>query len=227
MSNTQEQADLIPATQPKNLGMLPSIDPRDSFYPMRAAIPTGIEVPRFKYWTAGLQLNQGAESSCVGYSAEGLLLASPYRQYLPQGGSWIYKEAQKIDEWDGEGYEGTSVRAGMQVLQQAGYITGYVWAYDWDTLKQFLGTVGPVILAITWLNSMFQRDKDGFVKVDPASGVAGGHAILCRGYSAYDSLRLRNSWGDWGECWLKRKDFEMLMNNYYGEAVAPTEILRR
>jgi hypothetical protein len=225
--NTDAQARLIPRAQNGRLGLQPAIDPRDQQYPMRLALPTGIEAPAYKYWTPGQQLDQGMESSCVGYSSEGLLLSSPFRQDIPMGGSWIYHEAQRIDEFPGEAYEGTSIRAGMQVLQREGYITNYVWAWDYETIRQFLGTVGPVILGITWLNSMYQRDRNGFLVVDPSQGIAGGHAILCRGYSAYGSLRLRNSWGAWGECWLKRQDFELLMNNFYGEAVAPTEIAHR
>jgi hypothetical protein len=34
---------------------------------------------------------------------------------------WLYHEAQKIDEWPGEAYEGTSVRAGMDILRTVGH----------------------------------------------------------------------------------------------------------
>jgi hypothetical protein len=34
---------------------------------------------------------------------------------------WLYHEAQRIDEWPGEDYDGTSVRAGMDVLRTEGH----------------------------------------------------------------------------------------------------------
>jgi hypothetical protein len=38
---------------------------------------------------------------------------------------WLYHEAQKVDEWPGEDYEGTSVRAGLDVLRTRGhYVNG-------------------------------------------------------------------------------------------------------
>ena len=36
-------------------------------------------------------------------------------------GFWLYHEAQKIDEWPGEDYDGTSVRAGLDILRKRGH----------------------------------------------------------------------------------------------------------
>jgi hypothetical protein len=35
--------------------------------------------------------------------------------------SWFYIEAKKVDEWSGEDYDGTSVRAAMDVLREKGH----------------------------------------------------------------------------------------------------------
>jgi len=37
----------------------------------------------------------------------------------------LYLSAQRVDEWEGEGYEGTSVRAGLDVLRKRGPMRVY------------------------------------------------------------------------------------------------------
>lgn len=62
--------------------------------------------------------DQGFEGSCVGFSVSRAKSLVDRTRY---GGRWLYKEAQKIDEWPGEDYEGTSVRAGLEVLRTRGH----------------------------------------------------------------------------------------------------------
>lgn len=205
-------------------------DARDANYPMRAMHQQlGMaekKPPRTKSWRTWTVLDQGQTPACVGYSCEGLLLASPYRQrYLD--GYGIYQAAQLVDEWPGEDPNaGTSVRAGLKVLQDAGYIESYHWASGWDDIKRQIAFVGPAVLGITWFNSMFGPDQFGHLAVDPGSGDAGGHAILAVGYDG-DWLRLHNSWGRGfglkGDCWLRRVDFERLLSDYHAEIVAVIE----
>jgi len=38
---------------------------------------------------------------------------------------WLYREAQRVDEWEGEAYCGTSVRAAMDVLRTQGHAPTY------------------------------------------------------------------------------------------------------
>ena len=47
-------------------------------------------------------------------------LASQLNRKLYDG-FWLYHEAQKIDEWEGEDYDGTSVRAGLDILRKRGH----------------------------------------------------------------------------------------------------------
>lgn len=61
--------------------------------------------------------DQGNEGSCVGFSASRMMSLLNRRRYDAE---WLYHEAQRIDEWPGEDYDGTSVRAGMDVLRTEG-----------------------------------------------------------------------------------------------------------
>ena len=47
-------------------------------------------------------------------------LASQLNRKLYDG-FWLYHEAQKVDEWPGEDYDGTSVRAGLDILRKRGH----------------------------------------------------------------------------------------------------------
>ncbi len=61
--------------------------------------------------------NQGAEGACVGFGvARSLSLMNRYRY----GAREIYQQAQRQDEWPGEAYSGTSVRAGLDVVRERG-----------------------------------------------------------------------------------------------------------
>lgn len=66
--------------------------------------------------------DQGQEGACVGFACcrmMSLLNAVPgsVERY---DGAWLYHEAQRIDEWPGESYSGTSLRAGLDVLRAQG-----------------------------------------------------------------------------------------------------------
>ena len=62
--------------------------------------------------------NQGSEGACVGFGIS--RLASQLNRKLYDG-FWLYHEAQKIDEWPGEDYDGTCVRAGLDILRKRGH----------------------------------------------------------------------------------------------------------
>jgi hypothetical protein len=61
--------------------------------------------------------NQGAEGACVGFAASRMMTLLNRERY---NGFQLYYHAQRIDEWPGENYSGTSVRAAMDVLRDYG-----------------------------------------------------------------------------------------------------------
>jgi hypothetical protein len=77
--------------------------------------PPGIR-DNYEWYVYYDQLNEGA---CVG-------AASSRMESLVERKRWdffsLYREAQKIDEWPGENYSGTSVRAAMDFLRDKGPI---------------------------------------------------------------------------------------------------------
>ena len=221
------------------LGRIHIPDARDKRFPMRA--------PRtqrtWRYWTVPGEVNdQGNTSHCVGHSCEAWLRAYPIVNAYPDrlDPADIYHAAQKVDQWPGEAYEGTSVRAGMDTLRSWGFVERYTWAWDVGTIAAHLLEVGPVVVGTTWTYGMFTPDRWGYIH--PDGGSAGGHAYLLVGCNrkrknpdgTRGAFRLQNSWGNWGDprpnsapgrAWISFADMQTLMDDY-GEACAAVEIKR-
>lgn len=62
--------------------------------------------------------DQGVEGACVGFAASRMMSLLNRKRYAA---FWLYHEAQKIDEWEGTDYQGTSVRAALDVLRTRGH----------------------------------------------------------------------------------------------------------
>ena len=138
----------------------------------------------------------------------------------------IYENAQKLDEWSGENYDGTSVRGGVKYLQKMGKVKNYYWGYNLQTLIDTVLNVGPVVVGTNWYNSMFYPDRNGLIKI--GGGLAGGHAYVINGVDTKKRLfRLKNSWGkSWGQygsAYISFNDMERLIKEY-GEICFATEI---
>ncbi len=184
----------------KNLGRLPSSDERDKQY--QIGLPLGTSARTSRYWNAnGWWGDQALYPHCVGFAWTHWVEDGPVTQKGPApivDPHKVYSEAQKIDEWPGEEYDGTSVRAGAKVLQSKGFISEYRWAWDVDTLIEAILELGPVVVGTNWYEDMFNPDETGLIKV--GGRVAGGHAYLINGVNKKKRLfRLKNSWGrNWG-----------------------------
>ena len=63
-------------------------------------------------------LRPGRGGACVGFGISRLTSQLNRKLY---DGFWLYHEAQKVDEWQGEDYDGTSVRAGLDILRKRGH----------------------------------------------------------------------------------------------------------
>lgn len=198
-------------------------DPRAEDYPVAAALrnlPVETPTPRKdRYWDRGPILDQGTEGACTGFSARAFLNALPVMTPPDSGPSAheIYLEAQKMDEWEGENYSGSSVNAACKVLRSYGYINEYYWAESFEEIRDWLLYRGGVIFGLDWYEGCYQPNAHNYIR--PTGQLVGGHAILARGIHVDGWILLQNSWGPgygWngvqqdyarqGETWLWKDD---------------------
>lgn len=175
-------------------------------------------------WDCNVWLDQGREGACVGFGIAHLLSATPIplkvtEDYAKKN---IYWEAQKIDPWPGGSYpgaepkyEGSSVLAGLKVVQKLGWIKEYEWAFNIDDLILGIGHRSPAVIGVRWYRSMSKPGRNGFIKV--SGWPTGGHCILVNGVNVEkEYFILHNSWGrNWGqdgECKLSFRDMEKLIS---------------
>ena len=172
-----------------------------------------------KYWDAdGWWGNQGNTPHCVGYSWAHWIDDGPIKHLGVKPNTdpvLIYKNAQKLDEWVGENYDGTSVRGGAKYLKNVGKIGSYLWTFNINTLIQTLLTQGPVVVGTNWYVGMFYPDKNGLIRLSGRK--AGGHAYVINGIDTKKRLfRIKNSWGrGWGlsgHAFISFSDVQRLIN---------------
>lgn len=214
-------------TEHVGLGRLPAPDSRDASYPLRAMVPTTTD-RKYRYWYPnGWWGDQGRTSQCVAYSWTHWLEDGPITHKGPAPivePASVYNDAQVVDEWPGENYNGTSVRAGAKVLADRGLIGEYLWAWDLETVVRTILDVGPVVVGTNWYSDMFEPSQ-GIIKV--SGYVAGGHAYLLNGVNRNKGMiRLKNSWGrDWGSrghAYISFEDMDRLVKED-GEACLALE----
>lgn len=189
------------------LGRIYAPDERDKNFLMKSLIPKTKETKTFKYWCPFFWYgDQGRTPHCVGYSWVHWLAEGPITQIRMRnrgGGApfnpvHLYNEAQEVDEWPGENYDGTSVRAGAKILRNIGFISSYRWAWDIDDVIDVLLYVSPVVVGTLWTYDMSYPNEEGMIK--PTGRVVGGHAYLLDGINIERGvIRIKNSWGrKWG-----------------------------
>lgn len=171
--------------------------------------------------------------NCVGHAMTHELIARPavYRGLDYDYAMSVYHDAQRIDPWPGgaypgatERYEGTSVLAGVQVLQQRGLIDGYRWAFGVEDLAIAVSRAGPAVLGIAWYSGMYEP-RGQYLEI--AGEVVGGHAIMCHSYNhPRREFKVHNSWGrDWGSNGAAIVSWDTMnrLLSEQGEAVIPTK----
>ena len=190
------------APQP-NFGLIltgPKRDDAKMFGGPLEKIPVGNKV-----WKTGPILDQQQESACVGFGWSQFLMSDPL-PFQPVSFDYamgVYRDAQLIDEWEGEEpeYYGTSVEAGHQVLLDRKLVKPTIyWAKTVSQIVKHVLEIGPVVMGSQWFSGMMEPDENGYVR---ATGVpSGGHCYVVYGAFNEPSKKeflLVNSWGeDWG-----------------------------
>jgi hypothetical protein len=181
--------------------------------------PSPSPQPMLRFWNSdGWWGNQGNKPYCVGYSWAHWIEDGPveHKGIAPiVSPELIYSQAQKLDAWPGENYDGTSVRAGAKFLKDQNMIQSYYWAFDVDTLIKAVFELGPVVVGTYWYRGMFRPDKNGIIR--PTGGIIGGHAYVINGVDKNKKLfRIKNSWGKtWGKqghAFISFNDMKKLIN---------------
>jgi hypothetical protein len=214
------------------LGRLAAPDLRDHKFLIRPRAVAGIDT---REWVNHGIWDQGNTPQCVAYSSLKWLTAGPIaNKATADQTAEFYKRCQQNDEWDGEDYEGTSVRAAFKVLQARGFIQSYYWAFDVAAAANFILSTGPMVFGTIWTEAMFEPVR-GILPPDLDSPIAGGHAYLIIGVNkkikcpdkTLGAFRVVNSWGSsWGQsgrAWLPFSLADKLFKED-GEAVCATEI---
>jgi hypothetical protein len=227
---------------PPKLDRLPNTpDQRD--YEMRPILRAlTVPVPNKSREWAGpyVRLDQGREGACVGFAITNELMGSPVR-VRPPGydaarklkvsnafAQHLYEVARRdYDEWPGEDYDGTSVRAGLRAAKAAGYIAEFRAVRTPEELRQTLYFAGPVVVGIDWTEAMFDYDEHGVVR--RGGDVVGGHALCINALypSRYyrPAYRARQSWGGTygigGDVWFDADHLHDLLFNRGGDCMVP------
>jgi hypothetical protein len=216
-------------------------DPRSLNY--RAA-PEATAMPRTgRIWHHGTVLDQGREGACVGMGCSGAVAAAPSARSgvnLQYALNW-YHRAQRLDEWPGEAYEGTSVLAGCLVGRERKLWTGFRWAKSPTELAAGIlkPELGPAILGVQWSEDLYDIPASGLMPADAKLDPNLGHCVLLFGYLPEPDLITDDLWADLEELGLHDAVESLdepsfpLLNSWgptwgaHGTAVAPLGLVQR
>jgi hypothetical protein len=206
-------------------GRIEIIDERDKNFPLSAAFPDELpDYPSRFWWANGWWGNQGSTPHCVAYSWMHYLEDGPVIQDALSEGRFkpmytpldFYNLCQLHDQWPGENYSGTSVRAGAKILHHLGIIKSYRWAESIDDVIKALKYIGPMVVGTKWSSNMSNPSSSGLIRLGGFD--QGGHAYVLNGIDEDAGLiRIKNSWGHtWGKngyAFIHIDDFVDLLEN--------------
>jgi hypothetical protein len=170
--------------------------------------------------------DQGNIGSCTANAMLGCLMSAPLHD-----GGWafteddaveFYREETRLDDTDIPGeYEpddtGSSGLWSAKVAKNRSYIWQYRHAFHFSTVLHVLMDQ-PVSFGTSWYESMYEPDRDGFIRADFNSRLDGGHQVCLAGLDVErEAVRVRNSWGTgWGDkgyAWLSWDDLQDLLHD--------------
>jgi hypothetical protein len=207
-------------------------DLRNFSYSVKAAVPLSVDPITI---TPGRVLDQGGIGGCTGFGMMGACACLPGR-HLSRSRTATNRHAMAAyelntsrDPFQGDwptADTGSSVLAAAKTAKDLSLIDSYSWASTVRDVADAIRYHGPVVIGIPWYNSMFEPAYDGKLKVDPSSGLAGGHCVfLFRAPESTGHLWGRNSWGSaWGvggNFYVSRLDLDILFSDDGYEACIP------
>lgn len=224
----------------RGLGRHYAPDPRDRKYPLSSTVGRGLpRVLPAKRWHLGRGLtfqSQGNTSECTHFGTTHLLMLTPIVRYDAfELTATQYAWSQRNDEWPGENYDGTSVRAALEYLRtEIKVIDRYEWADNMDVaLRRLTRSAkeggGPLTTGIDWWSGFDNEKGDGWW--DVTGWLRGGHCLDLIGYEPKTAKRKEALlWGNSHEGnFVGRSSVEAaeyLLFQANGEAAAVTELAR-
>ena len=174
-------------------------------------------------------LDQGREGACTGYALAAVvnfLLANRNDAQPPEesvSARMLYEMAKRYDEWEGEAYEGSSIRGAMKGWNRHGACRESLWGTatrsitteaQWDALNRPLGAyyrvrhlhLAEMHAALSEVGILYAsasvhegwRAVDSNGKIPYSRDKIGGHAFAVVGYDE-EGFWCVNSWGSrWG-----------------------------
>jgi hypothetical protein len=215
----------------KGTGRLKSPDPRDRMYALPRRPEAAVGVTK-RLWRSPGILDQGATSQCVVFSGDKYLTTRPITNKgfkTNEDRARIYKEVQALDEWPGEDYDGTSVRAFYKWLKDKGFISEYRWAFDCETLINHVLGFGPVQMGTIWDDGMSEPDGRGYIAPTSSHAwiIVGADREARNPDGTTGRVTMVNSWGyEWGKkgrAFITFDNVDTLIK-MEGEAAVATEI---
>lgn len=205
---------------PRGLGRRRAPDHRDY---MAGSVLKAIPTVPYRYWNAGSWWgDQGDLPHCVGYSGVAWLEDGPVTFDGPTPDpARFYDVCQANDEWEGNDYDGTSVRALARVLRdvnlcrEAGIqtaeplIDSYYFAESAIEVAKAILTTGPVVMGTDWYWDWFDPGPTGYLAWDGdviARRSAGGHAWKADGCRIYGLSTVQPDMAD-PKTWDLRRSF--------------------
>lgn len=151
--------------------------------------------------------NQGDIGSCTGNAECGLLMTEPFfvqgRNLTEDDAVSLYSLATHIDPVDGESYPPDDTgSSGLDICKAAvekQYITSYHHSFSFLHTRQYLGSVGPLIIGINWYDSFDTPNSSGVLSLPSSASVRGGHEIEIAGID--NEKQQIQAWQSWGEDW--------------------------
>jgi hypothetical protein len=183
------------------------LDFRDLPYaaPLRSLAPRWPDDRDLRAWLpsyvkAGLILDQGREGACTGFGLAGVVnylfwvrhlgapSAPPFRPVSPR---MLYELARRYDEWQGDGYEGSSCRGALKGWHKHGVCADALWPYrgkDGD-VRLLLPREGWDVDAVSRpLGVYYRLNRRSVVDMQAAIAQIGAVYVSARVHDGWDAV---------------------------------------
>jgi hypothetical protein len=160
-------------------------------------------------WPLPDVLDQGRVGSCTGNGSAAAMSSllwehrqhnNAHRMDREEAAMCVYELGTSRDEFAGDwptADTGSSVNGVLKAGRDLGIVKAWSWCRSEAAIRHAVLTVSPVVWGVPFYASM-EEPVDGYMLVDPATELLGGHCMCLLAFDGTDYLQ-QNSWGDsWG-----------------------------